>query len=77
MTAFYIITLIFLASTVALWTILSYRYKKILTKPYELLVLKTDKWTPRISYAASIAWLISSFMQLILVAIHLYQTLMN
>lgn len=77
MTAFYIITLIFLASTVALWTILSHRYKKTLTKPYEFLVLKTDKWAPRINYAASIAWLISSFMQLILVAIRLAQTLMN
>ena len=77
MTAFYIITLIFLASTVALWTILSYRYKKALTKPFDLIFIKTDKWTPRIYYAASIAWLISSFMQLITASISLYQTLMN
>lgn len=77
MTVFYLISLIFLALTVAFWTILSHRYKKTLTKPFQLMVLKTDKWTPRISYAASIAWLISSFMQLILVAIDLYQTLMN
>ena len=77
MTIFYIITLIFLTLTVSLWTILSYRYKKTLTKPYELLVLKTDKWSPRINYAASIAWLISSFMQLILIAVRLGQTLMN
>lgn len=77
MTAFYIITLIFLASTVALWTILSYRYKKTLTKPLDLIFIKTDKWTPRIHYIASIAWLISSFMQLILVAIRFAQTLMN
>ena len=77
MTVFYIITLIFLASTVVLWTILSHRYKKALTKPFDLIFIKTDKWTPRIYYAASITWLISSFMQLILVAIRIAQTLMN
>ena len=77
MTVFYLISLIFLASTVVLWTILSHRYRKTLTKPFDLIFIKTDKWTPRIYYATSIAWLISSFMQLILVAIRLGQTLMN
>ena len=77
MTVFSIITLVILCLVAGLWTNLSSHFRKTLTKPYGLLVLKTDKWTPRINYAASIAWLISSFMQLILVAIDLYQTLMN
>ena len=77
MTVFSIITLVILCLVAGLWANLSSHFRKTLTKPYELLVLKTDKWTPRISYAASIAWLISSFMQLILVAIRFARTLMN
>lgn len=77
MTVFSIIALVILCLMAGLWTILSSRFRKTLTKPYEFLVLKTDKWTPRIYYAASILFLISAFMQLILVAIDLYQTLMN
>jgi len=77
MTVFHIIALVILCLVAGLWVNLSSHFRKNLTKPYGLLVLKTDKWTPRINYAASILFLISSFMQLILVAIRLYQTLMN
>ena len=77
MTVFSIITLIFLASTVVLWTILSYRYKKALTKPFDLIFIKTDKWTHRVNYAASIFFLIAAFMQIIIAIISLAQTLMN
>ena len=77
MKVFALISLIFLASTVVLWTILSYRYKKALTKPNALFVLKTDKWTHRVNYAASIFVLIAAFMQIIIASISRYQTLMN
>ena len=77
MTVLSIITLVILCLVAGLWTNLSNHFRKTLTKPYGLLVLKTDKWTPRINYAASILFLIAAFMQIIIVSIRLYQTLMN
>ena len=77
MTVFSIITLVILCLVAALWANLSSHFRKTLTKPYGLLVLKTDKWTPRVNYAASLLFLISAFMQIITVSIRLYQTLMD
>ena len=77
MTAFSLISLIFLCLTATCWSYISSQWRKTRTKPIELLVLKTDKWTPRVNYAASILFLISAFMQIITVSIRLYQTLMN
>ena len=77
MTAISLISLIFLCLTAACWSHISSQLRKTRTKPFELLVLKTDKWTPRVNYAASILFLISAFMQIITVSILLYQTLMN
>ena len=71
------ISLIALCLTAACWSYVSGQWRKTRTKPYELLVLKTDKWTPRVNYAASILFLISAFMQIITASIRLYQTLMN
>lgn len=77
MTAFSLISLIFLCFTAACWSYISSQLRKTRTKPYGLLVLKTDKWTPRVNYAASILFLISAFMHIITVSIRLYQTLMD
>ena len=77
MEIFALIPLIFLCLTAACWAHISSQFRKACAKPNALFVLKTDKWTHRVNYAASIAWLISSFMQLILVAFRLAQTLMN
>ena len=77
MTAFSLISLIFLSLTAACWSYISSQLRKTLTKLFDLIFIKTDKWTPRIYYAASILFLISAFMQIITVSIRLYQTLMN
>lgn len=77
MTAFALISLIFLCLTAACWSYISSQWRKTRTKPIELLVLKTDKWTPRVNYAASIIFLIAAFMEVITASIRLYQTLMN
>ena len=77
MTAFSLISLIALCLTAAFWSYISGQWRKTRTKPVELIVLKTDKWTPRVNYAASILFLIAAFMQVIAASIRLYQTLMN
>ena len=77
MTVFAPISLIFLCLTAACWAHVSSQWRKACAKPNALFVLKTDKWTHRVNYAASILFLIAAFMQIITVSIRLYQTLMN
>lgn len=69
--------LICLIMTAAIWAYLSGRLKKTLTKPREDLILKTDKWTPRLNFAASILFLISSIVHVIVRIIILGQTLIK
>ena len=77
MTVFFIITLIFLCLTAACWTHISSQFRKACAKPNTIFVPKTDKWTHRVNYAASILFLVAAFMQIIIASISLYQTLMN
>ena len=77
MTVFAPISLIFLCLTAACWAHVSSQWRKACAKPNALFVLKTDKWTHRVNYAASILFLIAAFMQIITASIRLYQTLMN
>ena len=77
MTYFALISLIFLCLTAACWAHVSSQWRKACAKPNALFVLKTDKWTHRVNYAASILFLIAAFMQIITASIRLAQTLMN
>ena len=77
MKVFALISLIFLCLTAACWAHISSQFRKACAKPNTLFVPKTDKWTHRVNYAASILFLIAAFMQIIIASISLYQTLMN
>ena len=77
MKVFALISLIFLCLTAACWAHISSQFRKACAKPNALFVLKTDKWTHRVNYAASILFLIAAFMQIITASICLAQTLMN
>ena len=77
MEIFALIPLIFLCLTAACWAHISCQFRKACAMPNALFVLKTDKWTHRVNYAASILFLIAAFMRIIIASICLYQALMN